>query len=60
MAKFLNPSRPSNILWKNESDWCCEDKLNTGPVIFSPDELNTFYSLDVGVDLPGPSIPSFA
>jgi hypothetical protein len=35
-----------------------EDKLDTGPVIFSPDELNTFYSLDPGADLPGPSIPS--
>jgi hypothetical protein len=44
MAKFLNPSLPSF--------------LDTGPVIFSPDELNIFYSLDTGVDLPGPSIPS--
>jgi hypothetical protein len=59
MAKFLNPSLPSKTLWKNlRAIGAAGDKLDTGPIIFSPDELNTFYSLDVDVDLPGPSIPS--
>jgi retron-type reverse transcriptase len=56
MAKFLNPSLPSNVLWKNlKVVGAAEDKLDTGPVLFPPDELNTFYSLDVAVDLPSPS-----
>jgi hypothetical protein len=59
MAKFLNPSLPSNVLWKKlKSIGAAEDKLDTGSVIFSPDELNTFYSLDPGVDLPVSGIPS--
>jgi hypothetical protein len=58
MAKFLNPSLPSKILWKTlRTIGAAEDKLDTGLIIFSPDELNTFYSLDAGVDLPGLNIP---
>jgi hypothetical protein len=57
MAKFLNPSLPSNILWKNLKSIGAVE-LDTGPVIFSPDELNTFYSLNAEVDLPGTNIPS--
>jgi hypothetical protein len=29
-----------------------ENKLDSGPIMFSPDELNTFYSLDVVRNLP--------
>jgi hypothetical protein len=57
MAKFFNPSLPSNtnILWKNlKIIGAAEDKLDTGSVIYSLEELSTYYSLD----LPGPSIPS--
>jgi hypothetical protein len=53
--------KPSKIIWKNlRAIGAAQDKLDTGPIIFSPDELNTFYSLDSGVDLPGPIIPSTA
>jgi Reverse transcriptase (RNA-dependent DNA polymerase) len=56
MARFLNPSLPSNILWNNlKSVGAAENKLDTGPVLFSPDELNDFYSLNSGADLPDPS-----
>jgi Reverse transcriptase (RNA-dependent DNA polymerase) len=59
MAKFLNPSLPSNILWKNlKTIGAAEDKLDTGPVLFSPEELNTFYSLDTLIDLPSPCVSS--
>jgi hypothetical protein len=45
MGKFFNPSSPSQILWKNlQMVGAAEDKLETGPVMFSEDELNTFYS----------------
>jgi Reverse transcriptase (RNA-dependent DNA polymerase) len=47
MAKFLNPSLPSRVLWKNlRSVGAAEDKLDSGPIMFSPDELNNFYSSD--------------
>jgi hypothetical protein len=53
MAKFLNPSLPTGILWKNlKVAGVSENKLNSGPIMFSPDELNTFYSSDVVGDLP--------
>jgi Reverse transcriptase (RNA-dependent DNA polymerase) len=53
MAKFLNPSLPSRVLWKNlRSVGAAEDKLDAGPIIFSPDELNNYYSSDVVRDLP--------
>jgi hypothetical protein len=56
MAKFLNPSLPSNILWKNLKTFgVTEDKLDTGPVLFSPEDLNTFYATDSGDDLPSSS-----
>jgi hypothetical protein len=29
-----------------------ENKLDSGPIMFPPDELNTFYSSDVVRDLP--------
>jgi Reverse transcriptase (RNA-dependent DNA polymerase) len=52
MAKFLNPSLPSGILWKNlRSVGAAEDKMDSGPVIFSADELNRSYSLNDGVTL---------
>jgi hypothetical protein len=52
MAKFLNPSLPSQILWNNlKMVGAADDKLDTGPVLFSADELNTFYSLDSGTVL---------
>jgi hypothetical protein len=55
MAKFLNPSLPSNILWKNlKIVGAAQDKLDTGPVLFSSEELNSFYSLDTVTDLPPP------
>jgi hypothetical protein len=46
MATFLNLSLPTGIFWKNMKD------LDSGPIMFSPDELNTFYSSDVVGDLP--------
>jgi Reverse transcriptase (RNA-dependent DNA polymerase) len=53
MAKFLNPSLPSKVLWRNlKLVGAAEDKLDNSPIIFSPDELNTFYSLDCDTDLP--------
>jgi hypothetical protein len=29
-----------------------EDRLDAGPILSSPEELNTFYSIDAVVDLP--------
>jgi Reverse transcriptase (RNA-dependent DNA polymerase) len=59
MAKFLNPSLPSRVLWKNlKMVGVAEDKLDSGPIIFSPDELNNFYSSDVAIDLPNSSTNS--
>jgi hypothetical protein len=46
MAEFLNPSLPSRVSWKN-----LNDELDSGP-IFSPNELNTFYSAEVVKDFP--------
>lgn len=46
MAKFLNPSLPSRVLWKNLKMIGATEDPSDGPVIFSPEELNTFYSLD--------------
>jgi hypothetical protein len=47
MSKFLNPSFPPRVLWKNlQVVGAVEDKLNSGPIIFNPNVLNTFYSLD--------------
>jgi hypothetical protein len=55
----LNPSLPSRVLWKNlKVVSATEDLLESGPVMFSPDQLNTFYSLNGGADLPNPSISS--
>jgi len=58
MAKFLNPLLPPKILWKNlKLVGAAEDKLDSSPVIFSPDELNSFYSSDIVTDLPDSSLP---
>jgi hypothetical protein len=55
MARFLNPSLSSKILWKNlRSVGAVDSSLDTAPVIFSPDELNVFYSSNIVVDPPSP------
>jgi hypothetical protein len=54
MTKFLDPLLPSRILWRNMRPvGAAEDKLNSGLIIFYPDELHGFYSSDVVDDLPG-------
>jgi hypothetical protein len=59
MAKFLNPSLPSRTLWKNlKQVGAAEDKLDTAPIIFTPNELNTFYAMDSVPDLPNASLVS--
>jgi hypothetical protein len=46
MAKFLNPSLPSKVLWKNLNlVGATEDDLDTAPIIFSPDELRLTYPM---------------
>jgi hypothetical protein len=58
MTKFLNPSLPSKTLWKNlKLIGAAEDTLDTAPVIFSPNDLNSFYSSHVSVELPESRIP---
>jgi hypothetical protein len=53
MAKLLAPSPPSVVLRRNlRVVGVAENKLDSGPIMFSPDELNTFYSSDVVRDLP--------
>jgi hypothetical protein len=53
LTKFLNPSLPSKILWKLlENDGAAEDELHAGAILFSPEELNAYYSMDAVVDLP--------
>jgi Reverse transcriptase (RNA-dependent DNA polymerase) len=59
MAKFLNPSLPPEILWKNlKTIGAAEDKLDSVPILFSPDELNISYSLNAEVELPRPNTSS--
>jgi hypothetical protein len=59
MARFLNPSLPTRILWKNfKSVGAAEDKLDYVLVLFSPDELNSFYSLDEPVEHAGTGTPT--
>jgi hypothetical protein len=55
MAKFLNPYLPSKTLWKNLNHLCAENTLDTAPVIFSLNDLNSFYSSDTKADLPDPN-----
>jgi hypothetical protein len=53
MAKLLNPSLATGVLWRNlRVVGVAENKLDSGPIMFPPDELNTFYSSDVVRDLP--------
>jgi hypothetical protein len=41
MTRFLNSELPAKILWQNlRTVGVEENPLDTGPVIFSPDELN--------------------
>jgi hypothetical protein len=53
MAKLLNPSLPSGVLWRNlRVVGVAENKLDSCPIMFPPDELNTFYSSEVVRNLP--------
>jgi Reverse transcriptase (RNA-dependent DNA polymerase) len=56
-ARLLNPSLPSKILWKNlKSIGVTENQHDSGPIIFSPDQLNNFYCSSPVVDTPGTNL----
>jgi hypothetical protein len=53
MNRFLNPELPAKTLWQNlRTVGAAKNPLDTGPVIFSPDELNCYYSSDIVTDPP--------
>jgi hypothetical protein len=53
MTKLLNPLLPSGVLWRNlRVVGMAEKKRDSGPIMFPPDGLNTFYLSDLERDLP--------
>jgi hypothetical protein len=45
MARFLNPGLATKILWKNlRSVGIVENSIDSAPIIYTPNELNMFYS----------------
>jgi hypothetical protein len=54
MAKLLKPSLSSKNL---ENVGLAEGKLDAGSILFAPEELISFYSIDAVVDLPSSEVP---